>query len=91
VNEEAVSEGRAIATGMAEFRKTIRPRLRVHALVLVSFAALVAYLAELPVRKIIGVAGLTAVALWVVLAWVERTWLPANLRDRYRRSRTAQP
>jgi hypothetical protein len=86
-----VSEKAAIAAGMAEFRRTIRPRLRVHALVLVGFAALVATLAELPLRKIIGTAGLAAVVMWVVLAWVERTWLPANLRDRYRRSQAPQP
>jgi hypothetical protein len=86
-----VSEETAIAAGMAEFRRTIRPRLRFHALFLVAVAALVATLAELPVRKTIGVAGLTVVALWVVLAWVERTWLPANLRDRYRRSQAPQP
>jgi hypothetical protein len=76
---------------MAEFRKSIRPRLRVHAGVLVLFAGLVAYLAELPVNRAIGTAGLAALALWLVLAWVERTWLPANLRDRYRRSRAQQP
>ena len=31
--------------------------------------------------------------LYLVLAWVERTWLPANLRDRYRRAhgRETQP
>jgi hypothetical protein len=86
-----VSEDTAIAVGMAEFRRTIRPRLRIHALILVGFAALVAYLAELPMRRVIGVAGLAAIALWVVLAWVERTWLPANLRDRYRRSGAPQP
>jgi hypothetical protein len=86
-----VNEDQAIAAGMAEFRKTIRPRLRVHALVLVAFAGGVAYLAELPIRRVIGVGGLAAIALWVVLAWVERTWLPANLRDRYRRSRAQQP
>jgi hypothetical protein len=86
-----VSEDAAIAAGMAEFRKSIRPRLRVHAIVLVLFAGLVAYLAKLPVNRAIGTAGLAALALWLVLAWVERTWLPANLRDRYRRSRAQQP
>ncbi len=86
-----MSEDQAIAAGMAEFRKTIRPRIRVHALILVFVAVLVAFLAELPVRRIIGVGGLAGIAMWVVLAWIERTWLPANLRDRYRRSRAPQP
>jgi hypothetical protein len=86
-----VSEELAIAAGMAEFRRTIRPRLRVHALVLVLFAGLVAYLAGLPIRKVIGVGGLAALILWLALAWVERTWLPANLRDRFRRSHASQP
>lgn len=86
-----MSEEQAIAVGMAEFRKTIRPRLRIHALVLIAFATGVAYLAELPVRRVIGVAGLAAIAMWFVLAWVERTWLPANLRDRYRRSAGSPP
>lgn len=88
-----MSEDAAIAAGMAEFRRTIRPRLRIHALFLVGFAALIAYLAELPLRQIIGSAALTAIALYVGLAWTERTWLPANLRDRYRRAhgREMQP
>ena len=91
MSADAVAEGRAIAAGMAEFRKTIRPRIRVQALVLVAFAIGAAYLAGLPLRRMIGVGGLSAIVLWIVLAWVERTWLPANLRDRYRRSRALQP
>ena len=86
-----MSEDAAIAAGMAEYRRTIRPRLRFHAGFLVGVAMLVAYLAELPVRRMIGVGGLAAIAMWFVLAWVERTWLPANLRDRYRRSAGSPP
>ncbi len=83
-----MSEAAAIAAGMAEFRRTIRPRIRVHAVVIVAIVGLCAFLAEAPPRRIIGFAALAAIAMWFVLAWIERTWLPANLRDRYRRSET---
>ena len=86
-----MSEDRAIAAGLAEFRKTIRPRLRVHALVLVLFAGGGAFLAELPIQKAIGTTGAAGLVLWLALAWVERTWLPANLRDRFRRCQAPQP
>jgi hypothetical protein len=83
-----MNEDEAIAAGMAEFRRTIRPRIRIHALVIVAIVVLVSALAEVEMRRVIGFAGLSAIALWFVLAWIERTWLPANLRDRYRRSGT---
>ncbi len=83
-----MSEDVAIANGMAEYRRTIRPRLRIHAVIIVAIVVLVSVLAQVPLRRAIGFAGLSGIVMWFVLAWIERTWLPANLRDRYRRSGT---
>jgi hypothetical protein len=85
-----VTEGEAIAAGLAAYRKSIRPLLRFNAAILVLTAALVAYLTGLPLRRIVAAAGLAAVVLWFVLTWLERTWLPANLRERWRRSGASQ-